>query len=408
MAHLRRLREQSARKHQQIQDLQEEERRLNLQFEEQFLQHTQADCKQLVNMMHEKLPQELKELVYQYLYIEEAPVPIGLGHFTTYVPEALRSQHSNAPTQREPFIVVPEGANRQDHSVERDRNILYPDSWLLDPTYLGHTIAQDASKFYYKSNTFSICTLENALSDFLFRDPIHNFIRPQQGAETNRPVGLLPIDYIRNLQIRIKYEHYWTYLTFYDTLHDGEKNLLLGIFGTLRQFTNSVDPAIASQLQLEFCIMTAYTVAEFDSLRTSITHINLLEAIRVPVYTLKHDFDANITVTHYDENISPFPKNVTGIFQLSKEQWLQEKEAHQDAAREYSPLHFRINWSGRREEGFGSFEYGRLIQGRWGFASALDVSCTKPIEEGEYWPLGETRPMEGAIFGRARSSPTSP
>lgn len=36
-------------------------------------------------MMHKKLPKELKELVYQYLYLEEAPILIGSYQFSTYV-----------------------------------------------------------------------------------------------------------------------------------------------------------------------------------------------------------------------------------------------------------------------------------------------------------------------------------
>lgn len=267
--------------------------------------------------MHTKLPQELKELIYQYLYIEDAPIPVGSYHFTTYIPEPLRSEH-NPPVQSEPFIVIPEGAVRQDHSVERDENIIYPDNWLLNPAFLGYTVAKDASRYYYKANSFSVCTLENVLLDFLFQDPIQNFLGEQTGQEEVQPLNLLPINHIRNLQIRVKYEHYTTYLTFYDNLRDGEKNLIGNIFGTLRNLASRIRPAAASQLKVEFCMMTTYKSTGFKEERA---HINLLEAVRVPVYMFKYDLHADITVTHYDEYISPFPKNITGLFKLSENQW---------------------------------------------------------------------------------------
>ncbi|KAL1608518.1 hypothetical protein SLS60_003460 [Paraconiothyrium brasiliense] len=320
---LRHLHGQCARTQLQIQDLQEEQCKLSLEFEHQLEQHAQADCRRLADMMRTKLPSELRELIYQYLYFEDAPIPVGSYHFTTYVPEPLRSEGTNI-AHDEPFIVIPEGATRQDHSVERDENIIYPDSRLLNPAYLGHHIAREASMYYYKANTFSVCTLENALSDFLFKDPIHNFTGQKRIPQSAEPLGLTPVDHIRNLQIRIKYEHYSTYLAFYDNLDDGEKNLVQGIFDVLHDFCSHLNPAIASQLHVEFCMMTAYKAPTDEELyHDDRQHLNLLEAIRVPVYILKHDFGVDITVIHYDELVSVFPRNVTAIFQLSKDQWSQ-------------------------------------------------------------------------------------
>lgn len=302
-----------------IKDLQEEQCSLNLEFERQLEQHARADCKQLASMMHTKLPLELRELIYQYLYLEDGPIPVGSYHFTIYVPEPLRSESNNPPAHSEPFIIMPEEATRQDHSIERDENIVYPDSRLLDPRYLGHVVARDASMYYYKSNTFTVCTLENALSDFLFRDPIHNFIGAETNPESAEPLGLIPIDHIRNLEIRVKYEHYFTYLTFYEELHNGEKTLIQGIFDALHDFSSRISPAVASQLHVEICMMSA-SIPLRNNLNER-THMNVLEAIRVPVYMLKHDLGAAIKVIHHDEYCSPFPKDKTGIFQLSKDQW---------------------------------------------------------------------------------------
>ena len=302
-----------------IQDLRHERHDLDEQFEIQLLEHAQADCRQLTKMMHEKLPQELRELVYQYLYIEDAPIPVGSYHFSTYVPKPLRSEQHNSQTQSQPFIVVSEDSIRQDHSIERDENIVYPDSWLLDPAYLGHAIAQDASKFYYKSNTFSVCTLEDALSDFLFRDPISNFIA-SHGTRDVQPLGFTPIDHIRDIQIRVKYEHLTTYMSFYKELRNGEEDLLLGIFDTMRNFAGRIDSTAAAQLNIELLVMTAYKPME-NELERKRLHINLFEAVRLPVYRLKHDLGVNLSITHYDEYFLLFPRNVTSNFQLSKEQW---------------------------------------------------------------------------------------
>jgi hypothetical protein len=387
-----------------IEDLQEDKCRLDLEFERQLEQHSQADCRQLASMMYTKLPLELRELIYQYLYYEDAPVPVGSYHFTTYVPESLRSDNNDPPAHSEPFIVTPEGATRQDHSIERDESIVYPDSRLLDPAYLGHNVARDASIYYYRSNTFSICTLENALSDFLFRDPIHNFTRGQSTLESAKPLGLLPIEHVCNLEIRVKYEHYYTYFTFYDNLHDGERLLIQGIFEVLHDFSSRVNHTIASHLHIEICMMTAFEPTGIEC-QLDRMHTNLLEAIRVPLYELKHDLGANIKVIHYDERCRPFPKNVTAIFQLPKDQWTevyarfhsikssaanihtQEKESFEAAGLQYSPLRYYISRKSREGSmGFDFHATGEVLTFRWGLKSAFDSSCTQPIAEFGRWP----------------------
>lgn len=273
-----------------------------------------------MNVMHEKLPQELKEVIYQYLYLEDTPIPVGSYHFTTYVPEPLRSEYKSGQVHSEPFIIVPEGSTRQDHSIERDQNIVYPDSWLLDPAYVGYPAAYEASKFYYKSNTFSVCTLENIVHDFFFRDPIHNFTPRHDSGDYAQPLGFLPIECVRNVQVRIKYEHLTAYFSFYEELRNGEKDLIQGIFHNVRSFVDGIDRVTAAQWNVEFLVMTAYVVG-LDEYERKRLHLNLLEAIRAPVYTLKHELGANLTVTHYDECFLLFPRNVTDDFQLTKEQW---------------------------------------------------------------------------------------
>ncbi|KAL5394641.1 hypothetical protein PMIN03_008006 [Paraphaeosphaeria minitans] len=382
LANLGQLHARSARTQQQIADLQEDQRRLDMEFERQLEWHAQADCRQLASMMHTKLPLELRELIYQYLYLEDGPIPVGSYHFTIYVPEPLRSENNTPPAHSEPFIVIPEGATRQDHSMERDENIVYPDSRLLDPAYLGHAAARDASIYYYKSNMFTVCLLENALSDFLFRDPINNFLGRPTGHESAEPLGIIPINYIRNIEIRVKCEHYFTYATFYEELRDGEKNLMQGIFDALQDFSSHISPAIASQLHVEICMMSACIPLRHGL--NDCTYLNVLEAIRKPVYVLKYDLGADVKFIHYDEHCSPFPKNKTAIFQLPKDQWSKEKTAFEAAGIEYSPLQYMLP---RMDRGSNGCEFlPDIKESRWGLRNVFDSSCTLPIAEFGTWP----------------------
>ncbi|KAJ4354153.1 uncharacterized protein N0V89_005886 [Didymosphaeria variabile] len=306
-----------------IRDLQEEQCRLNVDFERQLQQHAQADSRQLADMMRTKLPLELRELLYKYLYLEDAPIPVGSYHFTTYVPEPLRSEETNM-THDEPFILIPEGATRQDHSIERDENIVYPDSRLLDPA---------------------------------------------------------------------------TYLTFYDNLHDGEKKLVQSIFDALHDFSSHVRPAIASQLHVEFCMMTAYKepVDEDGHNRDNRHHLNLLEALRVPVYMLKHDLGVDITIIHYDEHVSVFPRNVTAIFQLSEDKWSKEKQAYKAADISYSPSQYYVDIRGSTKP-FALDDSIKILYSRWGLSSAFNKECKFSIRESEVWPIRQdllrSGPME--------------
>lgn len=50
-----------------------------------LFQRAKIECRALAQLMLQKLPEELRHVVYQYLCIEERPIPVGLSyHFRTY------------------------------------------------------------------------------------------------------------------------------------------------------------------------------------------------------------------------------------------------------------------------------------------------------------------------------------
>lgn len=283
--------------------------------------------------MYAKLPQEIRDMVYAYLYLEDAPIPIGSHHFTTYVePADDDSQVHRAFNDANTPFIIPEGAVTHDHSIAPPSGVVLPTDRTLNPVYLGHQVAFEASKFYYSSNIFSICTLFNTLSTFLFTDPARGFARSPESKV--QPLGLLPIDYVRSLQIRIKYEHFRTYAIKPEpsTGRRPEKTVYRGIFSNLGPLREWGERTASPDRRAEFIIMTAFrTRHDALNLRTRLNVLslelqnrrftNLLEAMRPSIYTLKHDAGANISVLHHDETWTPFPRNISAIFSLTKTQW---------------------------------------------------------------------------------------
>jgi hypothetical protein len=87
-------------------------------------------------MMHEKLPPELRDIVYHHLYLEDAPICI------------------------KPLDIKDEW--RYEETGQSD----LPNTHVLDPLYLAPAITYEAFNFYFSVNTFSINTLSDACSFF--------------------------------------------------------------------------------------------------------------------------------------------------------------------------------------------------------------------------------------------------
>jgi hypothetical protein len=375
-------------------------------------------------MMHQSLPEELRELIYEYLCVEpDRPIPVGpYYHFrkydkplgnptddftgngprTMFVPprrpvdissyaahagnnavddvemgEASRTEDvysgSGRPgdswgtdasnvsmnhdlTERidqlrvendiedsnmdDVTIVLPDGRVKEDHSHKPPSDMVLPSSHFLNPRYVGPAISYEIQKMYYTRNTFSICNVEEGIFNFLHQHSGYSMQRWRDGRPPNVPEDLklqplfFPKKYIQNLQIRIKFEQFHSDMP--ENLTDNEAYAYEREF--LRFTLSNLDglkvlwhgrPKLG--LNIEFIIMTALPNLESGELGTEAqcNFINFLQVVRHTVYTMLHDcVDVSIKITHHDEGLSPFPRNITGIFALTKEQWEQVSTAN--------------------------------------------------------------------------------
>jgi hypothetical protein len=259
---------------------------------------------QLAKLMCGKLPMELRNLVYQFLCIEDQPIPVGpYYHFRRYGPRIDGDSNTDLATS------LSIGRMKFDHSETPDPTILMPDNDNFKQYYLGSQVASEALTIYLAYNTFSVCNVEGGINGFLGFDP-ESIVQP--------------LEHVRKLQIRIKYEHNNIVLSqdlpMSPAMH---RERFANECNVLRNTKNSLDilrqlPQKTQPLQLEFILMTAFG-GDGDEHRR---FVNLLEAVRNTIYALMYDRDdANVIIIHHDELLSPFPRNITALWSLSKEQW---------------------------------------------------------------------------------------
>jgi hypothetical protein len=260
---------------------------------------------QLAELMCSKLPMELRNLVYQFLCIDDQPIPVGpYYHFRRYGPHVDEDSNMALAT------TLSIGRVKFDHSERPDPAILMPDNDIFKEYYLGPQVAPEALMTYLTSNTFSVCNVKGGITGFLGFDP-ESIVQP--------------LENVRKLQIRIKHEH--SNVLLGQNLPMGpasHRERFANECNFLRNTKNSLDilqqlPQKTQPLQLEFILMTAFG-GDGDEHRR---FINLLEAVRNTIYALMYDRDdANVTIIHHDELLSAFPRNITALWSLSKEQWL--------------------------------------------------------------------------------------
>jgi len=199
---------------------------------------------------------------------------------------------------------------------------------------MGPTISFEAQKLYYASNIFSLCTVEQGIYHFLHLHTGYSMRRWKDGLPPSMPEDLvlappfLPRDHVRNLQIRIKAERLNSTEPL-DSADDekgwaAEQRLLQSISDNLCGLLvpNVADSACKSNIEL--VIMTKLRSLGHDGDGESDTRhfVNLLEAIRHTVYTLIHDCNnCTVQITHLDDHVSPFPRDLTEIFSLTPTGW---------------------------------------------------------------------------------------
>ncbi|KAF2639657.1 hypothetical protein P280DRAFT_550367 [Massarina eburnea CBS 473.64] len=378
-------------------------------------QHVQEQCLHLASTMHKLLPRELRDMIYQYLYICDKPIPVGSHHFTTYKPTVLETSTppalpQDASSQYATALISGLGpeAEAHDHSVDPPQDVILPGDHTLDPAYVGRQVAIEASQLYYSSNTFSVCTLENTLPEFLFTDIVSNFPKsPTHSQSIHAPLNITPFDLVHNLQIRVKYEHFDTYRTHYLWGHfTHEQDFLLQIYTNLSALTQRRNelsvPDSSAQLRppppaltIEFILMTAFYSLDWNPFPVTDTLrrlTNLFEALRTPLYTLRHDHAAEISVIHHDDGCFPFPMRLTNLFSMSREDWEYEKQALERAKMVYSPLQFLLAPAkdGDPELGFPCRKMDRLLKRRWACSPNLRSHPEWKVSKSAYWPRGRT------------------
>ncbi|KAF1850528.1 uncharacterized protein K460DRAFT_412221 [Cucurbitaria berberidis CBS 394.84] len=453
-APLRGLSAQSKRKHERIESLQhelekatQEESAVNATYRKHLIRCARADCLQFTKLMRGKLPTELQDLVYQYLLIEERPIPVGpYYHFRKYdgllnprptgilgnirfddfvdpTPNTgITSRDTRDNTGRalahdesEMFVdiesddeiidfgtnsvILPDGRVKYDHSQKPPSDLIMPNSHVLNPRYVGQAIMAEAQKVYYKNNTFSVCNMEGAIHNFLQLHPGYNFKTWRNGDPPQLPRALrlepfsVPAQWVRSLQVRVKLEHFESNMPLNTTEEEQytyERHFLRHVYTSLSALEELVHTSLQTELSIEFIMMTELPTLDNDLYSSEDRRfVNFLQAIRNTVYMTMFDREGTtVKITHHDEMMWPFPRDLTGLFALSKEQWELEKSVYplRGVADFYlAPASLDL---GTLSGGFSEREMESLLRERWGIDSVLDTKCKYPITEGKYWPKG--------------------
>lgn len=242
-----------------------EKEQVENEFEDLLVQHAKAECRQFVTMMVKRLPQEVCDMIYQYIYVEEKPILVGSDHFKRWTPpfahedeggaENTGSQQTSGIDLASALAARMDAGAVYDHSSSPPNDVLMPTDHVLNPAYMGVGVAYEVSKLYYAENVFSICTIGNSMHSFLFSDAGTNFATSDDEQSTY-VLGLLPADYIRNLQVRVKYEHFDFYKNYYLWgKFEREQDLLNGIYKDLESLTHSGLTEPRPQRNIEIIVM---------------------------------------------------------------------------------------------------------------------------------------------------------
>jgi hypothetical protein len=306
----------------------QDEQSLASAIEDDLAFHGASECLELTEKMCDMLPVELREMINRFLCIEEQPIPVGpYYHFRPYSEYRPLDGLASA---------LSSGRDQIDHTKKPDPTILMPDSHIFNYEYVGLTVAAEMQAAYFTNNTFSICDVEDGIAEFfqgaIFLDAggaIGILNMPEDtSAMSNMRMSVRAFKLVRKLQIRLKLEHFGRATDARDLppgpigireKYAEERNFLRQSKNALHRLQSL--PRGGQPLQLEFIIMTNLS----DILRVEDRErcfINILEAYRNTFYALKYDHEnAIITIIHHDESVSPFPRTLSALWSLTKEQW---------------------------------------------------------------------------------------
>jgi hypothetical protein len=287
--------------------------------------------------MYKKLPSDLVQHILRYLCIEEQVISVGPKyHFRQYGETAYRTHGLE-----DLATALSQGRTSIDHSETPDSSLLMPDSHVFSEHYMGEAGTVDALQVYFANNTFSICNVEDGIARFFNRSLWYN-MRALSNRDT-RSKATLPTAFesVRKLQIRIKYEHVRD-VSLQGVMHlRGEESVRFANECNLLRTSNTAlnvlltlprEEVREKALKIEFILMTSLDDRIFPpafpgdavSGATQRPFINLLQALRNTFYSLIYDRgQSEIRIIHHDERVSPFPRDITALWSLTKEQWDQ-------------------------------------------------------------------------------------
>jgi hypothetical protein len=291
---------------------------------EATITEAQTQCLQLSTLMYERLPRELRDLVYDYLCLEDRRVPVGpYYHFRKYEPAGSNATNKSNTKYHlrsgDLQTELSDGKIRTDHDVYPEDDLILPSNHIFNTDYMGQQVVRELLKKYYSNNTFSVCNIEGGL-DYLCTAVASN----TDGAAFD----FVPLDHIHDLQIRVKGEHF-TAKVSPTSADDGtrlkelaEKMLFLRRTVESLQVFRSRVQATSHPLNLEFVLMLDVMNSGYHTLFVHIHVVNFLQTIRNAVYELMHDRElTTVRVTCQDESLWAFPRNHTGLFTMTKEKW---------------------------------------------------------------------------------------
>lgn len=301
-----------------------------------------SECFIFSTLMYEKLPEELRDMVYYYL-CDDRQIPLGpYYHFRKYEPlkgseELVTEEASTNMSSEEQYferclsspkdgqLVLPDGRIKTYHDIYPPSDFVLPEkSHTFMPSYMGKEVALEALKSYYMINSFSVCNVVGGLDDLC----ANVLPGPKESA-----TEFVPIDYIYNLQIRVKCEHFDIPALPFNTFGPvsspfarieqfaREESFLRSTVESLAKFRSKIQTSTPHELNVEIVLMSdlkSCTNEEYMQARI----INFLQTVRNFVYELMYDREETaVRVTHQDDGLMAFPKNYTGLFQLTKDQW---------------------------------------------------------------------------------------
>ncbi|KZM25691.1 hypothetical protein ST47_g3154 [Ascochyta rabiei] len=379
-----------------------------------LMSSARSDCLSLSALMYKKLPREIRDVIYCYICLEDRQIPIGpYYHFRKYdllerdverTLEADQIKPSSDEQHAETWLfshvdaqtILPDGRIRTDHDVYPQDDFLMPENHIFNPDYMGENVALETLQVYYKSNSFSVCNVEGGL------DSLCTSIKL---SSKEMAVDCVPIDYISDLQIRVKCEHFDVQRSSpSDILRSRlegfaeEERLLRRTVESLARFRSKVRTSTPRELNVEIVLMSDLkSGSEWDSVYLQARIINMLQAMRTCIYELMHEREyTTIRVTHQDDGLMAFPKTYTGLFQLTKEQWNYEKckqRPNHDWTQDFWILPIEGDELSeddfRRLGGYYINCKDSFLAERWGTSNVLhDTNSKSPVVEGFAWPIG--------------------